>query len=152
MESRPQTARQGGVGALVLALALALFPGTAGAQSAKAGSQVVTVPSTVSGCGGTTACPLNKSGTITVTNTFQSLFSASQARASCFIQNQGSHVMYVFSGPIALATEATSLQIGPESSGIPSGGFACTNPNSSVDTDQISITGTAGDAFVAIQN
>ena len=90
---------------------------------------------------------VNVSGTITSTNTFQSVIASvvggiSQNRASCTIQNNGTHTMYVFPGPIANATLTNSVQV-------PTGGFFYCYTGVTVLVDQISITGTAGDAFYA---
>ena len=90
---------------------------------------------------------VNVSSTITTTNTFQSLFPVvvggiSAQRASCTIQNNGTHTMYVFAGPIANATLANSVQV-------PAGQFFYCYTGVITISDQISITGTAGDAFYA---
>lgn len=90
----------------------------------------------------------NASSTIAVTNTFQSIWAASTAntgRSSCAIQNKGAtDPMYVFFGPIADATIAKSVKL-----------TSSTMVNCSVFgvilRDQISITGTATDAFFAAQ-
>lgn len=96
----------------------------------------------------------NASTTITTTNTFQSIFAASSnpkaqggtgaVRSSCTVQNNGTHTMYVYFGPIASATTATSVQLAAAQS------LNC-NVGPVVLSDQISITGTSGDAFYAVQ-
>lgn len=89
----------------------------------------------------------NGSGTIAVTNTFQSIFVASTAtrgRSSCTVQNNGTHTMYVFFGPIASADKAKSVQLSAGQS------VTCVS-GISVLKDQVSITGTATDEFYAAQ-
>ena len=70
------------------------------------------------------------SSTISVTNTFQSvLVAANGSRFGCSIQNQGTATMYVFAGPIANATKATSKQLAPPSTGtITPSVFNCGSP------------------------
>lgn len=89
----------------------------------------------------------NNSGTISVTNTFQSIWAkntSTRGRAGCVIQNNGSNTMWVYFGDIANATKATSvvLAAGQNVSCI-SGGIVL--------EDQVSITGTSGDTFFAAQ-
>jgi hypothetical protein len=93
---------------------------------------------------------VNASGTISVTNTFQSVFAAATtapgsqvARIGCFLQNNGTHTMYVYFGPIASATIGASvvLQAGAN--------VSCATSTGGVLADQVSITGTSGDAFFA---
>jgi hypothetical protein len=89
----------------------------------------------------------NSSGTIAVTNTFQSIWAASVAttgRSDCIIQNNGAASMFLYFGPIASATNATSLTL------VAGAIFRCGN-NGVIIKDQISITGTATQAFFAIQ-
>lgn len=88
----------------------------------------------------------NASSTIAVTNTFQSIWAASASttgRVGCTVINYGSSTMWVFFGPIANATKATSIQLAANQAVYC--GF-----NGVVNRDQVSITGTAADAFVAI--
>lgn len=81
--------------------------------------------------------------TITVTNTFQNVDALNTIRQGCTIQNQGTHTMYVFFGPIASATTAGSIQVGSGSA------IYCNlTGNGKVLQDEINITGTSGDAFV----
>jgi hypothetical protein len=89
----------------------------------------------------------NVSSTIAVTNTFQSVIPAvvggvAEQRASCTIQNNGTHTMYVFAGPIASATLTNSIQLS-------AGQFFYCYAGVTVISDQISIAGTSGDAFYA---
>ncbi len=96
------------------------------------------------------------SGTITVTNTFQKVFSGanntvapttgtSGARHGCSIQNNGTHTMYVSEGAgIASSTLATSWQVA-------AGALFNCNFGNIVLSGEIDITGTSGDAYVAKQ-
>lgn len=127
---------------LVSALALMVPLG------ARAQSPVVTYPNPVTS--------VDASSTITVTNTFQSVFtaaggtgSARAARQGCLIQNNGSNTMWVFAGPIANATKATSFQLIAPTTGVQGGSFSCATGGGGILQDQISITGTSGDAFTA---
>jgi hypothetical protein len=86
----------------------------------------------------------NLSGTIAVSNTFQSIQTANAARRGGTIQNNGAANMFVFFGPITNASLTNSFIIPPGQSiqlGAPSVPGAL--------TDQVSITGTATQAFVA---
>lgn len=82
------------------------------------------------------------SGTIAVTNTFQSIAVAETFRYGCTIQNNGAATMWVFFGPIASATKAGSVVLSASQS------VSC-NSAGVVLTDQISITGTATQEFYA---
>lgn len=86
----------------------------------------------------------NVSSTIAVTNTFQSIVVANTNfnRTGCSVQNNGSNAMYVFFGPIASATLAKSVKLAVGQS---------VNCNSAPVTlnDQVSITGTATEAYFA---
>lgn len=86
---------------------------------------------------GASSNPVN--GTIAATGTFQTVLTQFAARRGCAIQNQGAHVMY-FSVQ-ASPTEAGSLQVGPGNI------FYCSGISNVVVTDQVSVAGTAGDAF-----
>jgi hypothetical protein len=85
----------------------------------------------------------NYSGSITTTSTFQVIQGQTNNRQGCTIQDQGTHTMYVFFGPIANATLATSAQITAGQS------INCAVNGNLVVKDAISITGTSGDAFFA---
>lgn len=85
----------------------------------------------------------NLSGTIAVTDTFQSIQRQTNNRQGCAIQNNGTHTEYVYFGPIANATEGASVQLA-------AGQYvSCTSAANTVLKDQASITGTSGDAFYA---
>jgi|HubBroStandDraft_3_1064219.scaffolds.fasta_scaffold02312_6 hypothetical protein len=96
----------------------------------------------------------NGSSTIgTGGSTFQSVFAASGAqanpatlklRAACTLQNNGTHNMQVFFGPLASATTTNSVVL-------TAGQSVSCNVGGVTLQDQVSITGTAGDAFYAAQ-
>lgn len=98
------------------------------------GGAVVVTPSGVTST--------NVSSTIAITDTFQSLQVATSTRKGCTVQNNGSAAMYVFFGAIGSATKAASLVLSP-------GDVANCTVGSIVLTDQISITGTATQTFMA---
>lgn len=108
----------------------------AGASLALAQTPVVTQTSKFSNA--------NASAAISVTNTFQSIWSANLNRNDCVIQNNGAASMYVYFGPIASATTPNSFILAAN------GIFRCANSGIVVN-DQISITGTATQRFFAIQ-
>ncbi len=91
----------------------------------------------------------NSSSTITSTGVFQSLWTASTTqvgRSGCTVQNKSAtNHMSVFAGPIASATTALSADLAPGQT------YFCGAPGELVVRDQISITGTIGDAFYATQ-
>jgi hypothetical protein len=96
----------------------------------------------------TGAVTTNSSSTIgTGGSTFQSVFAAptgNQRRNACVLQNNGTHTMSVFFGPIASATTGNSVALSAgQSVQCNVGGIAL--------QDQVSITGTSGDAFYAAQ-
>lgn len=120
---------------------------------------VTTLPSPVLVCPSQTSCPNNASSTIASTNTFQNLFTGITAftpgsgsgRRGCLIVNTSANVMYVYVGPIALATTSNSVALAAApSAGLQGGAFNC-NGNGIVVVDQISITGTSGGTFAAFQ-
>lgn len=119
-----------------LALALALLGGS---FAASAQTTVVTIPGPLySG---------NSSGTVTSGGTFQSVWPAvpsGRLRKSCTVQNNGTHNMYVYFGPIASATDATAVTLaaGQSVSCVAGGGTL---------QDQVSVDGTTADAFFAAQ-
>lgn len=129
---------------IALAIFLCLLAPLALAQ---VGTQVTTYPAPQSS--------VDASGTIAVTNTYQQVFtskigaSGSAARHNCAIQNNGSHVMLVFFGPIANATAAKSYVLNPGSTNTGGDLIYCSGPSGVTLQDQVSITGTSGDAFTA---
>lgn len=90
---------------------------------------------------------INLSGTIAVTNTFQSIQVQVIGRAGCTIQNSSTtDTMWVFFGPIASATKATSFVL-DSTHGL---AISCATPfGNGVLQDQVSITGTSTDPFTA---
>jgi hypothetical protein len=90
---------------------------------------------------------VNYSSTIVATNTFQSIWVAnttSRGRAGCTVQNNGTHVMYVYFGAIASATTPNAVNLSAGQS------VRCNNSGITLQ-DQVSITGTLGDRFYASQ-
>jgi len=86
----------------------------------------------------------NVSGTLAASNTFQSLSAADNNRSACLVQNNStSNKMQVYFGPIANATTGASVVLDPGKS------VSCNN-GPVVATDQVSIAGTSGDAFLAV--
>lgn len=87
---------------------------------------------------------VNLSGTLAASSTFQSIQSADVNRSACLVQNNSaSNKMYVFFGPIASATTGKSVVLDTGKS------VSCNN-GPVVATDQVSISGTSGDAFLAV--
>lgn len=84
----------------------------------------------------------NLSGTIAVTNTFQSIQAKNPARSGGVIQNNGANNMWLFLGPIASATKATSIVLAAGAA------FSLNSANVTL-VDELSITGTATDTFFA---
>lgn len=82
------------------------------------------------------------SGSIAVTDVFQSIQAANTNRLGCFIQNKGTHDMWVYFGPVASATEDTSAKV-------PSGSTINCISGGLIVVDQVSITGTSADLFTA---
>lgn len=85
----------------------------------------------------------NLSGTLAASSTFQSIAAYDVNRSACLVQNNSANKMYVYFGPIANATTGASvvLDIGKS--------VSCNN-GPIVATDQVSISGTSGDAFLAV--
>lgn len=120
------------LGAAVLLLA---------AMSARAQSPVFTVPNPMA--------VGNGSGSIAVTNVFQPIFQGAPGRRGCAIQNTGTHTMFVYFGQLANATTTNSFPLaGATAAGQPGGWITCA-AGGLVSPDPVSITGTAGDSFVA---
>lgn len=93
----------------------------------------------------------NFSGTIAITNTFQSIQTVNQSRHGCAIQNRStnnsSDTMWVYFDPTnssgcSAATKAGSFTLTP-------GQSANCNVGTIILSDQICITGTSGDGFAA---
>lgn len=121
-----------------LGLGLALWVNEALAQSA-----VKTLPSP--------SGSVNVSGTIASGGVFQSIVvrNTGGTRQGCLVQNNGTNIMYVFFGPIADATTAKSFQLVPPSTGVQGGSVSCATGAGTTLQDQVSITGTVGEAFAA---
>ena len=80
----------------------------------------------------------NTNSTISVTNTFQAALAASTTRRGCWIQNQGTHTMYLYASEANAPTTANSSQVSPGQLYICNGVGA------------VQITGTAGDAYQVV--
>ncbi len=109
-----------------------LFPTVANAQN-----PVVTQPN------GATST-VNSSTTVTATGVFQSFWAANSQRMGCTVQNKGGNSMYVFFGAIADATTGKSVIL------LANQAVNCSE-NGTVLRVQVSVTGTIGDAFYAVQ-
>jgi hypothetical protein len=120
------------IASLVLTFAMIV----AGLAPAKAQGLVTTTPYQATSVVG--------SGSVAVTNTFQSVLASSATRRGCRLQNTSANTIYVYVGAIAGATTAQSLQLTTK------GSFDCAS-GGIVITDQISVTGTAGDTFVTVR-
>lgn len=82
--------------------------------------------------------PVN--GTISVTNTFQTLLAQNSTRRACSFQNQGAHIEYF--SVAASPTLANSTQV------LPGNTWLCpVGVNGVTRTDLVSITGTANDTY-----
>jgi hypothetical protein len=97
----------------------------------------------------------NGSGTITATNVFQSVYAATSVaapRKGCLVMNTSTDRQWVYFGPIASATKATAIPLEPASATNAAGGsLNCATAAGGALQDQISITGTISDTFVAMQ-
>lgn len=96
----------------------------------------------------------NASSTIAVTNTFQSIWAATGTgpkRQSCLVLNNSTNRQWVYFGAIAGATKAKSVPLEPASATSAQGGFVNCSADGVTLQDQVSITGTAGDTFMAAQ-
>lgn len=88
----------------------------------------------------------NLSSTIAVTNTFQSIQASTGTRKGCLIQNVAtSDSMWVYFGAIGGATKGKSFIL----DAVHGSAVSCAVGGLGVLTDQVSITGTAPDAFTA---
>lgn len=107
------------------------------------------VNATVSATATVAVAPLtstNAAGSISVTNTFQSIQASTAGRNGCLIQNQSiANQMWVYFGAIGTATKAKSFIL-DTSHGL---AISCAVGGLGVVTDQISITGTSGDLYNA---
>lgn len=81
-------------------------------------------------------------GTIAVTNTFQTILTATRPRLSCTMQNTGTNTQFVYFGTLANATLSNSFRVSPGQT------ISCAVANGIALTDAVNITGTAGDGYV----
>lgn len=84
----------------------------------------------------------NVSSTITATNVFQSVIAATVNRMDCVVQNNGANSQWVFFGPIASASKGGAILLTPGQA------VNCAHAGIVVE-DQVSITGTIADTFMA---
>lgn len=93
------------------------------------------------------------SGSITATNVFQQVWaqvSSSQRRAGCLIINNSTDRQWVYFG--AVPTKATSIPLEAAAATNGLGGFvSCATGGGGILQDQVWITGTINDTFVAKQ-
>lgn len=130
-------------GRAVIVIWLALILGLGGLP-VLAQQAVVTSPSQ--------AGSANVSSTVTSTSVFQLIIdrpASGRPRQGCLIQNNGSNNEYVFFGPTASATTSNSFVLVPPSTGVQGGSISCASFAGGVLQDQVSVSGTSGDAFVA---
>jgi hypothetical protein len=124
--------------AVVLAITLGVIACFGGDELRAQGAPPVTTYN------GPAAPSTNASAAISSGGTFQSVFAQNSARKACFVQNNGTHNMWVSFGAIASATHNNSVVIVP---GQAIGCFA----GAITLTDQVSIDGTTSDVFTALQ-
>lgn len=96
----------------------------------------------------TGATTTNAASTIAVTSTFQSALAASTSRKGCRVTNKGTNIMRVFIGAPGSGATGTSFILAAGSASADGGTFDCGLMQGVVITDQISITGTAADAYL----
>lgn len=93
------------------------------------------------------------SGTITTTNSFQQIWpqaSLQQPRRGCLVVNNSTDRQWVFFGPTP--TKATAIPLEPATATSALGGWvSCASGAGGALQDQVWITGTSGDTFVAKQ-
>lgn len=87
---------------------------------------------------------LQQGSTISVTNTYQQVLARSDIRRGCLLQNNGTHNMLVYFGPIANATTSNGLTLLANAAN----SISCWTGGGAFIKSQVSITGTAGDAYV----
>lgn len=95
----------------------------------------------------------NASGTITVTNTFQSIWAAtdfSKPRVGCLVINTSTDRQWVYFGTAPTKATAIPLEAAAATAGL-GGNVSCSTAAGGAAQDQVWITGTSGDTFVATQ-
>jgi hypothetical protein len=92
--------------------------------------------------GGVLGASTETKATIASTNVFQPILPATTKRQACTIQNNGTHVMYVFFGAATPADTTTSFQVASGQA------IYCGTVSPGVLPDQVLITGTSGDIAV----
>lgn len=84
---------------------------------------------------------LQTSGTVTLTDSFQTIKTADDQRRGCLFQNKGTNTLFVFYGALASATKDGSFEVLTKL-------YFSTNVGGVNNSDTISITGTTGDKWV----
>lgn len=95
----------------------------------------------------------NASNTITTTNTFQAIWASTtpdQPRVGCLIINTATNRQWVYFGTSPTKAAAIPLEPATVTAGL-GGSVSCSTTAGGAAQDQIWITGTAGDTFVATQ-
>lgn len=92
-------------------------------------------------------------GSVTTTDTFQQIWAATsvaQPRVGCLVLNNSTHRQWVYFG--TSPTKATAIPLEPASAAnAQGGGVNCVTGAGGALQDQVWITGTSGDTFVALQ-
>lgn len=83
-------------------------------------------------------------GSVASTNAFQSIMASSATRKGCRIQNTSSNTMYLYVGAPSAATTPKSFQLLTKT-------FWDCAFGVTVITDQISVTGSAGDTYTTVR-
>lgn len=133
-----------------LVVGLGLLLTLASGASAQQTGQVTTSPST--------SFSADASSTIAVTNTFQLVWSQPNGgtrpwRKGCLLINNSTNRQWVFFGlSTATPTKAAAIPLEPAlATNALGGNVSCATQTGAVLQDQVWITGTAGDTFVAKQ-
>lgn len=95
----------------------------------------------------------NASGTITSTNTFQSIWSATdfaKPRVGCLVINTSTNRQWVYFGTTPTKAAAIPLEAAAATAAL-GGNVSCSTGAGGAAQDQVWITGTSGDTFVATQ-
>lgn len=131
-----------------------VVPSCGSAAYTAGASRPITVDTTGQECSGGTvktgaaAFPsVQDSGTIAVTDTFQSVMTLNTGRNGCIVLNNATHRQWVYNGTTPTKAAAFPLESATANNAA-GGSFVCSIGTGTV-SDQIWITGTAGDTFVA---
>jgi len=135
--------RKSGIGRILFGTAL-IWCGVATISTpSRAQTTIQTIPAPATTANG------NQSGTITTSNTFQKVFGATAVggpfRHGCEIQNNGAANMWVSEGKSAATAAETSSHV------VAAGGVWYCDRNDVALQGEVDITGTATQAFYAVQ-